>query len=279
MNDHLERLLYDILEENIPTLEDETDQLITNQISETVVLSQTTGLISGVDVMTKLLYIVDDSMVVKVINGNGSFVEPDDIIAIIKGKTSMTMRAVPIAMHMVSLMSGIASTLNPFLTLLEDYPTSVFQGPLVTPLFSLFEQYAFVQSGGKLWNQEYPNLSRLTQTHFEACSGVQSAVIRLLESIDQYAMIAVEVRSFDEYVAAISSECDMIILHEMPIPLLHRCLATPAEDKIRIMEGELSLSDMEELLQYRVDGIRPYLAQTPMRLNQIQHRLDDTNER
>ena len=87
MNEQIDHIINEALKEDIPTIDVTTDNLFTDQVSEGAFIAKEDGVLSGVSVMKRVFEIIDDSIYIKIINTDGTFVEKGDVIDKISGKS------------------------------------------------------------------------------------------------------------------------------------------------------------------------------------------------
>lgn len=254
-NERLDRLIYDIIDETLPDIEQRSMNKRNQYISEFIMRARSSGMVSGIDIIQRIIEIVDDSIEIKVINGSGSVVENDDIIAIFRGNTNILLQLIKPMRTIVENLSPIATIAYRYRSNLQDSNIQIYVHKNFTPLFQPFEQYSFEQAGGLLLEERFVNLELLSQFHIPVGTSLNEAFVLIKEDVDQPTVIGIKVNSYEEYNAAITAECDMIVLCDFTRDLLATCFQTDTPEYIRIIQGNYDISDLPFINQLHPDGI------------------------
>lgn len=255
LSERLDRLIYDIIDESLPSIEQTSTRVMNQHISEFIMRSNSNGMISGIDIIQRVIEIIDDSIEIKVINGSGSIVEKDDIIAIFRGKTSTLLQSNTLIINITEQLSQITSQVYFIRSNLQDPNIAIYAHGSFTPLFQPFEHYVIEQAGGILLDQAYSHFERVSMEYVPMNMPLEMFIQILRSSIDHQVFIAVEVNTYEEYNAALRAECDMIVLCDFSLDTLTSCFDVDAPEYIRIIQGNYNIHELSVINQLHPDGI------------------------
>lgn len=225
MNEQIDHILYSALEEELPTIDITSDNLLENQQLEAIIISRDSGVLSGVQIMKRVFEILDDEILVKIINYDSTYVEEGDIIAIISGNASSILKGQQLIQNILERMSTIATTTRKYVELVEGSYTKIIDSRHTTPNFRLLEKLAITHGGGLNYRSNLSEQVFITMVHVNLLGGVQHAYNKIISKIDHSIKVAIEVNSFEQFIEAIQTECDIIFLRGMNEDTIRKCIS------------------------------------------------------
>jgi nicotinate-nucleotide pyrophosphorylase (carboxylating) len=254
MNEIIDKIILDALSEDIPTIDVTTDNLFTDQISEGLFIAKEDGVLSGVKVMQRTFELVDDTIFIKVINGDGSFVEKGDIIAIINGKSRSILKGERVALNLMQRMSGVATLTKKFVDEITNKKTKILDTRKTTPNLRILEKQAVVHGGGINHRMSLSDQVMIKDNHIKAAGSITNAVKIVKTKIDHNIRIEVEVESYDQFLEAINTDCDIIMLDNMTNELMTKCVNTN-KGKLLEASGNMTVDRIASVSETGVDFI------------------------
>ena len=254
MDKRIDKIIIDAIKEDIPTIDITSDNLFTNEKSEGIFIAKQEGTLSGVSVMVRVFEILDNQVTIKVLNGDGTKVEYGDFIAIISGKTTSILKGERIALNIMQRMSGIATLTSLFVKEVGDYSTKILDTRKTTPNLRVIEKMAVVHGGGINHRFCLSDQVMIKDNHIKCAGSINSAVKIIKNKIDQNIKIEVEVESFDRFLEAINTDCDIVMLDNMNTNLMKKCVLANT-DKLLEASGNMVLSRIKEVAETGVDFI------------------------
>lgn len=254
MNKTIDEFIKSALKEDIPTVDVSSEYLFTNEISEGTFTAKEDCVISGIDIAKRVFEIVDPSVFFKIINHNGTFVEAGTIIAIVEGKTKSILQAERLALNIMQRMSGIASMTRLFVNETKGTNTIILDTRKTTPNMRFFEKRAVIDGGGVNHRMSLSDQVMLKDNHINAASSITNAVKIVRNKVGPNMKIEVEVETFEQYVEACSTSCDIIMLDNMPINLMSKCIDYN-HDKFLEASGNMTLDRIKDVASTGVDSI------------------------
>ncbi len=254
MRPEIDKIILDALKEDIPTIDVTTDNLFTDQESEGLFIAKENGVLSGVSVMQRVFELVDDLVYVKVINHDGNFVEKGDIIAIISGKSRSILKGERIALNLMQRMSGVATLTKSFVDQVKNGHTRILDTRKTTPNLRILEKQAVVHGGGINHRMSLSDQVMIKDNHIKAAGSITKAVEIVKSKIDQSIKIEVEVETFEQFLEAICTDCDIIMLDNMDNNLTKRCVDYN-NGKLLEASGNMTLDRITSVAETGVDFI------------------------
>ncbi len=254
MNKIIDKIIIDALKEDIPTIDVTTDNLFTNEQSEGFFVAKENGVLSGVSVMQRVFNIIDDSVIVKVINFDGTYVESGDLIAIISGKSASILKGERVALNLMQRMSGVASLTRKFVEEVDNSRTKILDTRKTTPNLRILEKMAVVHGGGINHRMSLSDQVMIKDNHIKAAGSITKAVEIIKSKIDQDIRIEVEVENYDQFLEAIKTDCDIVMLDNMSNELMRKCVINN-DNKLLEASGNMTLDRIKSVSQTEVDFI------------------------
>jgi nicotinate-nucleotide pyrophosphorylase (carboxylating) len=254
MNKTIDKIILDALKEDIPTIDVTTDNLFDNQLSEGMFFAKEDGVISGIEVMKRVFELVDDSIYIKIINGDASVVEKGDLIAIISGKSKSILKGERVALNILQRMSGVATLTKQFVEKVSNPNTKILDTRKTTPNLRILEKQAVVHGGGVNHRMSLSDQVMIKDNHIKAAGSITRAVEICKSKIDPSIRIEVEVETFEQFLEAIQTDCDIIMLDNMSNDLMRKCVLHNS-NKLLEASGNMTLDRIASVSETGVDFI------------------------
>ena len=254
MNPKIDRIIIDALKEDIPSIDITTDNLFTDEISEGVLNAKEDGVLSGINVMKRVFELIDNSVYIKVINNDSTHVEKGDIIAIISGKTASILKGERVALNLMQRMSGIATLTSLFVDEVGHLHTKILDTRKTTPNLRILEKMAVVHGGGMNHRFSLSDQVMIKDNHIKSAGSITSAVSIIKSKVDQSIKIEVEVENYTQFLEALETDCDIIMLDNMTNDLTKKCVLANT-NKLLEASGNMILSRIKGVAETGVDFI------------------------
>lgn len=254
MDKRIDKIIIDAIQEDIPTIDITSDNLFTDETSEGIFIAKQNGILSGVSVMVRVFEILDDQVNIKVLNGDGAKVENGDFIAIISGKTTSILKGERVALNIMQRMSGIATLTSLFVKEVSNYRAKILDTRKTTPNLRIIEKMAVVHGGGINHRFCLSDQVMIKDNHIKRIGSICAAVEIIKNKIDQNIKIEVEVESFDQFLEAINTDCDIVMLDNMSNDLMRKCVLAN-NGKLLEASGNMLLNRIKEVAETGVDFI------------------------
>jgi len=255
MDERIDKIILNALEEDIPSIDITTDNLFTDEISEGYFIAKEEGVLSGVSVMKRVFELVDDSIYLKILNGDGASVEVGDIIAIISGKSKSILKGERVSLNIMQRMSGIATKTNLFVNEIDNDITKILDTRKTTPNMRVLEKQAVVDGGGINHRFSLSDQVMIKDNHIKAAKTITNAVRIIKEKVNPNIKIEVEVETYDQFLEALSTDCDIIMLDNMDLELTKKCVNTNSGRKKLEASGNMTIDRIKAVSDTLVDFI------------------------
>jgi nicotinate-nucleotide pyrophosphorylase (carboxylating) len=166
--------------------------------------------VAGLDVAAEVFRQCDPAMVFDVRWGDGSRVQPGDVVAIVSGDARALLEAERTALNFLQRLSGIATLTAKFvdaagggITILDTRKT--------TPGFRALEKYAVRTGGGTNHRQRLDDGILIKDNHKRLAGGVGAAAARAMQDA-RGLPVEVEVETLDELDEALKAGAPRVLL-------------------------------------------------------------------
>jgi len=254
MDKRIDKIILDALVEDIPTIDVTTDNLFTDEVSEGAFIAKEPGVLSGVEVMKRVFELLDETIDFKIINNDSTEVDTGDIIAIISGRTASILKGERVALNLMQRMSGIATLTKKFVDELNNDFTKILDTRKTTPNLRIIEKLAVIHGGGVNHRFCLSDQVMLKDNHIKTAGSITRAVEIVKSKIDHSIKVEVEVETYDQFIEAINTECDIVMLDNMSNDLMRKCVATN-NSKLLEASGNMTVERIKAVSDTGVDFI------------------------
>lgn len=209
------------------------------------------GILAGVDVAKSVFEFFDNQLEIESILEDGAKVVPGDVAFIASGKIRSLLQTERLVLNIMQRMSGIATTTNNYVKLLEGTKAKVLDTRKTTPGMRMLEKEAVRIGGGKNHRIGLFDMILLKDNHVDFAGGIENAINgakKYLQDNNKDLKIEIEVRNFDELEKVLSiGGVDRIMLDNFT--------PTQTADAVNIVNGRVELESSGGIT---FDTIRAY---------------------
>jgi nicotinate-nucleotide pyrophosphorylase (carboxylating) len=152
-------------------------------------------------------------------------------------------------------MSGIATTTQKFVLMLQGTETKILDTRKTTPGLRSLEKYAVRMGGGVNHRFNLSEMVLIKDNHLRIVGSISQAVKRAKESIKPGVRVEVEATSIEEVQEAVQSGADMIMLDNMPKEAMKEVVKRVKRKVPLEVSGKVSLRRVKEIASLGVDFI------------------------
>ncbi|OPZ28214.1 MAG: putative nicotinate-nucleotide pyrophosphorylase (carboxylating) [Bacteroidetes bacterium ADurb.BinA174] len=209
------------------------------------------GILAGVKVAKAVFSKFDKNLSMEVFISDGTHVMPGDVAFVVSGKVQSLLQTERLVLNIMQRMSGIATTTNKYVKLLEGTGTKVLDTRKTTPGMRMLEKAAVKIGGGKNHRIGLFDMILLKDNHVDFAGGIENAIRgaqKYLKEKNKQLKIEIEVRNFDELNLALNTGgVDRIMLDNF----------TPEQTReaVKIVNGRVELESSGGIT---FDTIRQY---------------------
>ncbi len=151
-------------------------------------------------------------------------------------------------------MSGIASLTNLFVKEVKNGHTKILDTRKTTPNLRVIEKMAVVHGGGINHRFSLSDQVMIKDNHIKSAGSITAAVKTIKQKIDHNVRIEVEVETFDQFIEASKTDCDIIMLDNMDNELMAKCVSYKS-GKLLEASGNMILERINGVSETGVDFI------------------------
>lgn len=243
-------------------IEDGVDNDITtlNLVSKDKMLTgsfivKATGVVSGIDVAKEVFKQINPRIKMEILKANGTFVNRGDVIATIEGPMRDILRGERVALNFLQRMSGIAATTAKFVQELAGTNCKILDTRKTAPLLRVFERQAVRDGGGENHRFNLSDRVLIKDNHIAASGSIQDAVSILRKAVGRGMFIEVEVETLDEFMEALNTSADVIMLDNMSNEVMKKCVELNEGKKKLEASGNMELKKVRSVALLGVDYI------------------------
>ena len=215
------------------------------------------GIFCGVDVFKIVFDILSEGSVsVEFFVSDGDEIKKDEILAKIKGNPRFILTGERLALNFVQRMSGIATYTKKFTDILKPYNVSMADTRKNTPNFRMFEKYAAKIGGARLHRFNLCDCVMLKDNHIALLGGDIKKAVQMVREQNSYThKIEVECDTIEQVKDAISAKADIIMLDNMDLDEIKKCVQLIDKRAIVEISGNVTLDKLPELAKTGIDVI------------------------
>lgn len=243
-------------------IEDGVDNDITtlNLVSKDKMLTgsfivKATGVVSGIDVAKEVFKQINPRIKMEILKANGTFVNRGDVIATIEGPMRDILRGERVALNFLQRMSGIAATTAKFVQELAGTNCKILDTRKTAPLLRVFERQAVRDGGGENHRFNLSDRVLIKDNHIAASGSIKDAVSILRKAVGRGMIIEVEVETLDEFMEALNTSADVIMLDNMSNEVMKKCVELNEGKKKLEASGNMELKKVRSVALLGLDYI------------------------
>lgn len=242
------------LKEDMPTGDITTDNLIPeHHQSKAYFIAKEDGILSGVEVVEEVFKAVGGSFTLSFDVKSGDSVKNKQILGTVEGDTRTILKAERVSLNLLQRMSGIATTTHAYVEKLTG-DCKILDTRKTTPNLRILEKQAVKDGGGTNHRYCLSDMVMIKDNHIDAVGSITKAVA-LAKEKTKGVQIEVEVETYEQFLEALNTECDIIMLDNMSNDLMLKCVLKNNHLKKLEASGNMNLTRIEEVSKLGVDFI------------------------
>jgi len=180
---------------------------------------------------------------------------PDQVVLEIEGSARALLSAERTALNFLQLLSAVATKTALYADVVAGTRARVVDTRKTLPGLRLAQKYAVRVGGGTNHRIGLHDAVLIKENHIAAAGGV-TAVLRAAQQVAaQAAFIEIEVETLAQLTEALDAGASMVLLDNMPLPMLREAVRTNAGRAILEISGGVTLDGLRELAETGVDRI------------------------
>lgn len=203
-------------------------------------IAKSTGVVSGVDVVEAIYKIINKKIEFGILRNNGSFVNRGDVIAYVRGPIKDILRAERVTLNFLARLSGVASLVAKYVQELKGTKCKIIDTRDTMPYLKNLERSAFVHGGGENGQANLSERVVIRDNHIANVDSIRQAVDICKKKCPKNTKIEVEVETKEEFIDALESNCDVIILDNMSNEQMKELVSLNNASKILVAKGNIN---------------------------------------
>lgn len=196
------------------------------------VVAKAQGVIAGIGVAEQVFAAVDPALRLSAAVADGDAVRPGSEVLRLEGSARSVLTAERVALNFLQHLSGVASLTRLYVDQIAGTGARILDTRKTTPGMRLLEKAAVRAGGGTNHRVGLFDMVLIKENHIAAAGGIPAAVAAVRRSNAEGLRVEVETTSLTEVEEALAEGVDVILLDNMPLPLLRE-----AVDRVRRAGG------------------------------------------
>ncbi len=187
--------------------------------------------------------------------GEGQRCQADQVVLEAEGNARALLSAERTALNFMQLLSAVASKTATYVQAVQGTRAHIVDTRKTIPGLRLAQKYAVRMGGGTNHRIGLHDAVLIKENHIAAAGGV-TAVLRATQAVaGRAAFIEIEVETLEQLREALDAGAKMVLLDNMPMPMLHEAVAINAGRAILEISGGVTLDGIRALAETGVDRI------------------------
>ena len=229
------------------------------QTGKAKLLIKDKGIIAGIDVSIEIFKAVDPTLLIDILIQDGESVKPGDIAFYVNGSVHSILKAERLVLNTMQRMSGIASTTNRIVKILEGTGTKVLDTRKTTPGLRYLEKLAVKTGGGVNHRFGLYDMILIKDNHVDYAGGISNAIKSAQNYLKENKInipVEVEVRNLDELKEVMQfGQIDRILLDNFSFSLLKEAVNLVNGSYITEASGGITEDNVLEYAKCGVDYV------------------------
>ena len=222
------------------------------------VVAKAKGVIAGVEVARQVFAAVDGALRVSAAVADGDAVRPGSEVLRVEGSARSVLTAERVALNFLQHLSGVASLTRLYVDQVAGTGARILDTRKTTPGMRLLEKAAVRAGGGTNHRVGLFDMVLIKENHIAAAGGIPAAVAAVRRSNSEGLRVEVETTSLSEVEEALGLGVDVILLDNMPLPLLREAVDLVRRARSRVQteaSGGVTLASVRGIAESGVDFV------------------------
>ncbi|HZS58831.1 MAG TPA: carboxylating nicotinate-nucleotide diphosphorylase [Gemmatimonadaceae bacterium] len=230
--------------------------VVSTRRSRGMIVARGRGVVSGVPLALEAFRLLNPKVTMRVDIEDGGQVDVGTPIIFLSGNARGLLSAERVALNFMQPLSGVATLTAKFVEAVRGTKAKIVDTRKTTPGWRLLEKYAVRCGGGMNHRMDLASSVLIKDNHLAALDGnVQLAVQRAREVAPPGARVEIECETVEQVQSAIEAKADIILLDNMPLPMLAECVALVDHRAIVEASGRVRLENVRAIAETGVDWI------------------------
>lgn len=217
------------------------------------------GVLAGVRFAEKVFSVVDDTLEMELLIGDGSVVSPGDIAFYVSGRQQSLLKSERLVLNIMQRMSGIATSTREHVLKLEGLKTRILDTRKTSPGLRFLEKEAVRIGGGYNHRMGLYDMIMIKDNHISYAGGIREAIKRTREYLSAKNLdLRIEIEAgtpFDVEVILETGGVDRIMLDNFSLSDTRQAVEMISGKFETESSGGINLSNIRSYAECGVDFI------------------------
>jgi len=220
-----------------------------------VIAARQPGRLAGLQLAAAAFQALDPAVSFEPEIEDGARLKPGDVIARIEGPARAVLSAERTALNFLGHLSGVATETARYADLIAHTSARICCTRKTTPGLRIFEKYAVRCGGGSNHRFGLDDAILIKDNHIAVAGGVEAALRGAKASAGHLVKIEIEVDTLDQLDRVIREGADVVLLDNMPPPVLREAVVRIGGRMLAEASGNVSLDTVAAIAETGVDLI------------------------
>ena len=207
------------------------------------------------EVFSEVYAALDRTVRIEPSGKDGDLLPAGTVIAELQGPARSLLAGERVALNFLQRLCGIATLTRRYVDAVSGYNVDIVDTRKTTPGWRLLEKYAVRVGGGKNHRHDLGDGVLIKDNHIVAAGGIGHAVEMARKQAHHLLKIEVEVETLEQVEEALQAGVEVIMLDNMPPPLLAEGVKMISGRALVEASGGISLESVVEVARTGVDLI------------------------
>jgi nicotinate-nucleotide pyrophosphorylase (carboxylating) len=214
------------------------------------------GVIAGLPLAVEAFRQLNPRVTVRVDGEDGRVVTPGSVFVVLSGSARGLLSAERVALNFLQRLSGIATLTAKFVAAVHGTGAKILDTRKTTPGWRSLEKYAVRAGGGANHRMDLSTAILIKDNHLRALDGdLELAIQRTRELAPRGTKVEVECDRIAQVRAAIEAGADIVLLDNMRVDEIRRCVELVDGRAIVEASGGINLTNVRAIARTGVDWI------------------------
>jgi nicotinate-nucleotide pyrophosphorylase (carboxylating) len=226
-----------------------------DQQASLVVRARQPGVIAGLDIARCAFQMISPEVMLKPESPDGTFVEPDEIIATVAGPARALLTGERTALNFLCHLSGVATATALLVEAVRGTQAQIVCTRKTTPGLRALEKYAVRAGGGSNHRFGLDDAVLIKDNHVALAGDIRTAIERAKDNAGHLVKIEVEVDTLAQLDQALALGVDAVLLDNMTVADLATAVAMARGKVITEASGRITAATAPKIAATGVDLI------------------------
>ena len=219
------------------------------------VLARESAVICGAPWANAALRALDPSAQITWHVAEGQRCAPDQVVLEVEASARALLSAERTALNFLQLLSAVATKTATYVDAVRGTRAHIVDTRKTLPGLRLAQKYAVRVGGGTNHRIGLHDAVLIKENHIAAAGGVTAVLRAAAQVAAQAKFIEIEVETLAQLAEALDAGATMVLLDNMPVPLLHEAVRINAGRAVLEISGGVNLESVRALAETGVDRI------------------------